>query len=243
MSKIPYLIFGALLLFFSGCMQTKTLLSEPDIQLSNMSPPLYCGSFASYVQYDLNNQFIYNDSVSSLCSMLCNKAVKSGIRKLPQLNKAFVNDSNDAKLVAKDILEILNLAIQKESIKKFRAGEVFAKLCADLPYDNFLFLIPTGYTRTTKQTKSASMSNKPENVIARFLAQNKPENTNNANFIYFPGGQNIHPQGSNIYVLIYRKSEGKFIFYRQQFYLNEKIHTMQIKYIKKQLEYLLKEYL
>ncbi len=246
-SRIHYLVIGLICLITNACMQTKTLLTEPDEDLSRIKAPVYCGTYSSFITYGKNNFTLFNDSTSRLSNLICDSILKSSLKKLPRLNTNFVSDSADARLMARDFVEIINLAIQKESIKKFRANEVFARLTDKLNYDKFLFLVPTGYTRTganlvqmyEQQYKKQNLLN----IIGAGIAVASLVNLSSVNFIYFPTGQNIHAQGSNLYALIYTKSSGRFTFYRQQFFMWEQIHPMQRKYLKKQIEYLLKEYL
>ena len=246
-TRSEHFLFGFVLTIFASCMQTKTLVTEPDEDLSRIKAPVYCGTYSSFITYGKNNVTLFNDSTSRMSNLICDSIAKSALKKLPYLKNNFVSDTADAKLMARDFVEIINLAIQKESIKKFRANEVFVRLTDKLNYDRFLFLVPTGYTRTGANLKQLyEQQYKQQNLLSLIgagIAVASLINLNSVNFIYFPTGQNIHAQGSNVYALIYTKSSGKFTFYRQQFFMWEQIHPMQRKYLKKQIEYLLKEYL
>jgi hypothetical protein len=166
-----------------------------------------------------------------------------GFRKIPKPVSPPIPDSAQAKAMGIDFLAIINKALQHQSIKNYRCGESFAKLTAPYNAEHFLFLIPCGYTRMAENPKQPPKAVTPAQIVGTHLASTKLSDDSTANFMFFPNGQQMHAQESNIYALIYHKSSGRFTWYRQQFFLKEKIHPMQRKYLKKQLDYLLKEYL
>ncbi len=242
-----FISFVFLCLLVASCIQTKTLPSEPDEDVSRINAPIYCGTFSSYISYGKNNKITFNDSITHLSNLIFDSIVRSSFHKLPRLEHAFVNDTADARLMSTDFVNIINQAVKHESIKNYRVNDVFYRLTEHYNFERFLFLIPTGYTRTAL---NLSQTNKIKQdyqtafqIIGAGIALASLITTGNINRIYFPTKQRIHAQGSNCYVLIYNKSKREITFYRQQFFIGKNIYLMQRKYLKKRAEYLLKEYL
>jgi len=242
-----FVSFVFLFLLVSSCIQTKTLPSEPDEDVSRIKAPIYCGTFSSYISYGKNNQITYNDSVTQLSNLIFDSIVRTAFHKLPRLEHPFVKDTTDARLMSTDFVNIINQAVKHESIKNYRVNEVFYRLTEHYNDERFLFLIPTGYTRTAlhllESNKKRQDSKSSLQIIGEGIALASLSTTGNINRVYFPTKQRIHAQGSNCYVLIYNKSKREMTFYRQQFFIGKNIYLMQRKYLKKRAEYLLKEYL
>jgi hypothetical protein len=244
--KIAHKLFLMLgLIFIASCIQTKTLVTNPDEALMRVKPPLYCGTFSSYVNYGKDNTVTFNDSISRISNLIYDSIVRQNFKRLPHIKQEFVTDSNDAVLLSNEFVNLINYAVKNESIKKYALSNVLERLTLGYKEERFMFMVPTGYTRSLRNMRELGKKKQDTQtaiaIIGSVMATALSGGT--AAYLFIPMGASIRAQGSNCHLMVYNKTNKQITFYRQQFFTWDNVSLMERKYLKKQTEYLLKEYL
>lgn len=233
----------------TSCVQTKTLVADPNVQLLNIKNPVYCGTFSSFVLYDKNNLVRFNDSLTRLGNRLYDSIIRSRIKRFQFVQQPFLNDTADARLLTFEFTQLITKAEKDQSIKGFQAGSIFAKLTQNDAHDQFLFFIPTGYQRSAanfKEMRKQQGAQIGPNAQMAFVVGSLLATAFTGNvmfFIFKPNNSALQAMGSNCHILVYTKSLNRVSLYRQQFFASKNVIPLEKRYLKKQVEYLLKEYL
>lgn len=244
--KISYkIIFLLCFAVFTSCIQTKTLVTNPDEALTRVKPPLYCGTFSSYVNYGKGNSITYNDSISQISNLIYDSLLKHNFKKIKFNKNEFVTDSNDAVLLSREFMSLIDYANKNESIRKYGNSNLLERLTKNYDEERFMFMVPTGYTRSMSNLRELGKKQRDVRntmaIVGSAMATALSGGT--ALYLFIPLGGRIHAQGSNCHILVYNKITNQITFYRQQFFTLDNVRPLERKYLKKQTQYLLKEYL
>lgn len=236
-----------LLLFSFSCIQTKTYTTD-QVGLDQIRTPLYCGTYSSYVYYDNNNKPIFNDSLTLVGNKVYDSIVRRRFRKIEFPKTNLISDTATAALLSKELLSIVSHATLNEKIRNYSASDIFKTITQDQKNSHYLFLVPTGYTRSWGSVKKEILQNRAytnEIAIATVVGSVfATALTGGAGaFLFIPMGKKISKQGSNCHLIVYDKQKNEVSFYRQQFFTYGETAPLQRKHLKNQVEYILKEYL
>lgn len=246
-SVIRSICFLSLLLIFFSCIQTKTYTTD-QVGLDLIKSPLYCGTYSSYVNYDDSNTALFNDSLTMVGNKVYDSIVRKRFRRIEFPKTNIISDTSTAALLSKELLSIVNYAAGNEKIRNYTISDVFRTVTQDHKNSHFLFLVPTGYTRTKGSIKKERKENRgytTDMAIASIVGSVfATALTGGAGvFLFIPRGQKINKQGSNCHLIVYDKQKNEISFYRQQFFTYGETAPLQRKHLKNQVEYILKEYL
>lgn len=238
-----------LVLAVAACVQTKTLVADADVNLVNIKQPLYCGTYSSFVYYDKNQVTRFNDSLTGLGNRLYDSIIRRRIKRLSFASQPLPHDTSEARALIVEFTQIIAHAEKSQSIRGFQAGAIFEKVTRESSNDQFLFFIPTGYQRSAANFKEVKKQQGnhlgPNAQMAVFMGSLLATAfTGNVVFYVFKAN-NSGPSamGSNCHIILYTKSLNRVSLYRQQFFANKNVGPLERRYLTKQVEYLLKEYL
>ncbi|MCC6371838.1 MAG: hypothetical protein IT236_12590 [Bacteroidia bacterium] len=234
-----------ILSFSTSCIQTKTLVTNPDEALTRVKAPLYCGTFSSYVNYGKDNSVTFNDSISRLSNLIYDSIIRQNFKKIPRLKLDFVSDSAEAVLLSKEFVNLIEHANKNESIKKYNLSNILDRLTQNYEEERFMFMVPTGYTRSLANMRELGKKQRDTRTVFAIIgsAMATALSGGTAIYLFIPTGGRIHAQGSNCHLMVYNKTTKQITFYRQQFFTWDNVRPLEKKYLKKQAQYLLKEYL
>lgn len=246
-SIIRSICYLGLLVFSFSCIQTKTYTTN-QVGLDQIKTPMYCGTYSSYVYYDNNNTPIFNDSLTLVGNKVYDSIVRRRFRKIEFPKSNLISDTVTAAQLSKELLSIVGYATKNEKIRSYNASTIFKTITEGQKNTHYLFLVPTGYTRSWGSFKKEMLENRVytnEIAIATVVgAVFATALTGGAGaFLFIPMGKKISKQGSNCHLIVYDKQKNEISLYRQQFFNYPEAQPLPRKQLKNQVEYILKEYL
>ena len=248
-SKIKVLLLFVSV-FSASCIETKTFVKTSDDHLSRLgTPPTYYGAFSSFIYFNNEGNGVTSDSLTLLGNKLFDSIVKKNFKKVPKLQKDFLNDTLNGQRLALELINLIGFANENGSIRQYQpSSDILSKLTNDFQGDNFAFIVPAGYVRSPlnyskERSKRPLDERKNIGISAGLAVASLLLSGGKTVFISYNTHKNkIKKYGSSCHLIVYSRDRNEIIFYRQQ-YFNGTIKPIDQKKVKKQLEYLLKEYL